>query len=198
MSTRKNRFARLRSQLALLGGLTLLWTLLWGEFSWLNIITGALLGILVSVVFYLPAVALGDRLNPWRMLVFLTRLLFDIARGSIEVAALALAPHYIASNAILAIHLRTRSDLISTAVAVSTSIVPGSLVVDIDRVDSTLYLHVLNVTTMQEAEQFRRSVLATERRIVLAVGSREDVERMRRVSTEEERAGANREWEETE
>lgn len=179
MTSTKDRLSRSVSQLPLFFGLVLLWMLLWGNFSWLNVITGSIFAAVVSIVFYLPAVQLSGRLNIWRLAIYFCRLLFDIVRASIEVASLALAPRYTASNAIEAINLRTRSDLILTWVAVSTSIVPGSIVVDIDRVHSTLYLHVLNVKSIDEIERFKESVLDTERRIVLAIGSKEDVERLR-------------------
>ena len=84
-------------------------------------------------------------------------------------------------------HLRTRSDFVLTLTGVSTSIVPGAIVVDVDRVRSTLYLHVLNVRTTEQLDRFRLGVLAEERRIVMAIGSRQDVERLRRVSGEDRR-----------
>jgi multicomponent Na+:H+ antiporter subunit E len=179
VTTRRERLTGVLNQLPQFVGLVLLWMLLWGNFSWLNLLTGAVFATVVSAGFYLPAVQQSGRLNLWRLLIYFVRLLFDIVRASIEVAALALSPRYRASNAILAIELSTRSDLILTWTAVSTSIVPGSIVIDIDRVSSTLYLHVLNMHNAVETEKFRRSVLATERRIVLALGSREDVKRLR-------------------
>lgn len=185
MSTPKQRLATFANQVPLFLGLVLLWMLLWGSFSWLNLLTGTLLAAIVSVGFYLPAVELGLRLNPWFTLLYLIRLGFDIVRGSLQVAVLALSPRYTPSNAIVAVHLRTRSDFILTLTGVSTSIVPGAIVVDVDRVRSTLYLHVLNVTQPEQVERFRSGVLAEERRIVMALGSREDVERLRRVSGED-------------
>lgn len=178
MSTRRERFAGVMNQLPLLLGLVLLWMLLWGNFSWLNLVSGVILAVLVSLVFHLPAVQLSGRINLWRTVVFFVRLLIDIVRASVDVAVLAFSPRYRASNAILAIHLRTRSDLILTWTAVATSIVPGAIVVDVERVDSTLFLHVLNLKHPADIARFRRSVLATERRLVLAFGSREDVERL--------------------
>ena len=185
MSTPRQRLAALANQGPLFLGLVLLWMLLWGSFSWLNLLTGTLLAILISRGFYLPAVQLGLRLNLWFTFLYLTRLVFDIVRGSLQVAAVAFSPRYTPSNAIVAVHLRTRSDFILTLTGVSTSIVPGAIVVDVDRVQSTLYLHVLNVTRPEQVERFRNGVLAEERRIVMALGSREDVERLRRVSGED-------------
>ncbi|TFC11144.1 Na+/H+ antiporter subunit E [Cryobacterium algoritolerans] len=179
MSTPRERLAGAVNQSPLFLGLVALWMLLWGRFGWLELLTGALLAGLVSVIFYLPAVQLSGRLNPWHSARFFLRLLADIVRASVQVAALALSPRYRPGNAILAVGLNTRNDLILTWTAVATSIVPGSIVVDVDRVGSTLYLHVLNVHTAGQADRFRASVLETERRIVLAFGSREDVERIR-------------------
>ncbi|WBM81087.1 Na+/H+ antiporter subunit E [Cryobacterium breve] len=181
MSARAERRAALLNQLPLWLGLVLLWMLLWGSFSWLNLVTGALLASLVSIVFYLPAVQLSGRLDPARTVVFLLRLLGDIVRASVQVAWLALKPLRTTAgpqSAIIAVPLRTRSDLILTWTAVATSIVPGSIVIDTDRVSSTLYLHVLGVRTHAQIDLFRASVLATERRIVGAFGSREDLERL--------------------
>jgi multicomponent Na+:H+ antiporter subunit E len=185
----KDRIHGAVNQLPLFLGLVLLWALLWGKFSVLNLITGAVFAAIVSIVFYLPAVQLSGRVNLWRTLWLFAKLLWDIGRASVNVAWLALGPGYTATNAILAVHLRTRSDLILTWTAVATSIVPGSIVVDIERVDSTLYLHVINMHDTDETDTFRASVLATERRIVMAFGSREDVERVGRVQNEEERLG---------
>lgn len=187
MTTRRQRLAVALNQLPLFLGLVLLWMLLWGDFSWLTLVTGVFLAVVVSIGFYLPAVELGLRLNPWYALLYFSRLLLDIVRGSLQVAFLALAPGYSASNAIVAVHLRTRSDFILTMTGVSTSIVPGAIVVDVDRVRSTLYLHVLNVRTTEQLDRFRLGVLAEERRIVMAIGSRQDLERLHRVSGEDRR-----------
>ena len=186
MSARRERLAAAVNQLPLFLGLVLLWALLWGKFSWLNLLTGVFFAAVVSIVFYLPAVQLSGRLNLWRTVWLFGKLLFDIVRASIDVSWLALGPRYTPSNAIVAVHLRTRSDLILTWTAVATSIVPGSIVVDIERVDSTLYLHVINMPDLAATEKFRSRVLATERRIVLAFGSGEDVERVSRVRAEED------------
>jgi multicomponent Na+:H+ antiporter subunit E len=189
---RREQLAAFVNQLPLFLGLVLLWMLLWGRFSWTNLVTGIVLAAIVSVGFYLPAVQMSGRLNLWRLAVYFVKLVWDIAHASIQVAALALLPRYRASNAIIAVHLRTRSDLILTWTAVSTSIVPGSIVVDIDRIESTLYLHVLDMADLAATDRFRQSVLATERRLVRALGSSEDVDRLRRINAEVDGADAER------
>lgn len=183
MTTGRERLRNFISQLPLLAGLVVLWMLLWGKFTWLNLLTGSLLALVVSVVFYLPAVQLSGRMNPWYTFTFLARLLGDIARASTEVALLTLRPRLRLTNAIISLPLRTRSDLILTWTAVASSIVPGSIVVDIDRANSTLYLHVLNMKSIEQTDRFRESVMHTEQRIVATFGSREDRERVRRLQS---------------
>ena len=184
MTTPRERLANIINQIPPLVALVVLWMLLWGEFSWLNVLVGLVVGIIVTVAFYLVPVQLSGRLHPWHTATFFTRLLVDIVRASVEVAWLAVKPRLVTTNAILAIPLRTRSDLILTWTAVATSIVPGSIVIDIDRENSTMFLHVLNMHSARDIERFRRQVLDTERRIVRAFGSQEDVERMRGVLPE--------------
>lgn len=185
--TFRQRAIVLLNELPLFLGLVFLWAALWGEFTWLSLLTGTVVAALVSVGFYLPTVKLSGRINVFWLLVFGARLLVDIARASIEVALLALSPRYRPSNAIVAVQLRSRSDLILTWTAVSTSIVPGSLVVDVDRAHSILYLHVLNTANKDAADRFKLTVLDTERRLLLALGSRDDADRVRR----EANAGAH-------
>ena len=191
MTTPRERRGAVGNQIPPLIALVVLWMLLWGEFSWLNLLVGLLVGIVVTVAFYLVPVQLSGRLHPLHTVVFFVRLLLDIVRASIDVSWLAVKPRLVTSNAILAIQLRTRSDLILTWTAVATSIVPGSIVIDIDRESSILFLHVLNMQSARDIERFRRRVLDTERRIVRGFGSREDVERMRGVRPASRRKGTS-------
>ncbi|TFC81850.1 Na+/H+ antiporter subunit E [Cryobacterium sp. TMS1-20-1] len=188
MTTPRERRGAVGNQIPPLIALIVLWMLLWGEFSWLNLLVALVVGIVVTVAFYLVPVQLSGRLHPLHTVVFFVRLILDIVRASIDVSWLAVKPRLVTSNAILEIRLRTRSDLILTWTAVATSIVPGSIVVDIDRESSILYLHVLNMQSARDIESFRRRVLDTERRIVRGFGSSEDVERMRGVRPADRRA----------
>ena len=64
----------------------------------------------------------------------------------------------------------------ATALGHVLTLIPGSFVVEIDRTTSTLYLHVLDINTVQEAEDFRHEVRAIEARIIRMMGSREELE----------------------
>jgi multicomponent Na+:H+ antiporter subunit E len=180
-SPRRSRMlrARIASGVMPFLGLVLLWMLLWGQFTWLALISGVLLALLVSVLFYLPAVRLSGRLNIGRAVLFALRLLGDIVVASLQIAWTALNPRYRPSNAVIAVQLRTRSDLVMTFTAEAISVVPGSIVLDIDRDTSTLYLHALNVKSVDDVPALKAAVLATERRLILAAGSADDLARLK-------------------
>lgn len=178
MDQRTPRRAGVVGQVVMVAGLVIVWMLLWGQFTWLSLVTGVLLAIGTGLVFYLPPVDVGTRVNLWYAFLFFVRLVLDIVRASVVVAWTVLKPRYTARNAIAAVRLRTRSDLILTFTAEAISVVPGSIVVDVDRAESVLYVHILDVDTEDDVEGFVRSVLDTERRVVLAVGTRADVQRV--------------------
>ncbi|MGV2900456.1 Na+/H+ antiporter subunit E, partial [Microbacterium sp. AGC62] len=66
--------------------------------------------------------------------------------------------------------LRYADDLVMTHVAVVSSLVPGSLVVETDRDRRILYLHVIGVRNRADVEKQRAGVLRWERRVVRALG----------------------------
>jgi len=174
---REVRF-RIWQQLPLLIGLVLVWMLLWGQFTLLSFLTGLAIALVVPIVFYLPPVELSGRINLWRALVFAVTFAIEAAAGSVVVAAVAFGKK-VRHNAVIAVPLRTRSDFILTATATAVSLVPGSHILEIDRENATLYVHFLNTPTLESVEKARRSVYSLERRIVLAIGSRADVEAIR-------------------
>ncbi len=177
--TRRETGRAIWQQLPLIAGLVVLWMLLWGTISWLSAVTGILVAILVTRVFYLPPVDLSGRFNVFWAAVFLARFLLDLIVGSLQVAAQAFRPRGVTSNAVIAVPLTTRSDVILTLTGIVVSLIPGSIVLEADRHASILYLHILNTDTVEEVERQRAKVFDIERGLVRMLGSREDMERMR-------------------
>lgn len=170
---------RLWQQLPLLIALVVLWMVLWGQFTALSLVTGVIVAIVVTRVFYLPPVELSGRINPWYLLVFLSHFFLDVAVASFQVAFQAVWPKPVPHSSVIGIQLCTRSDLIMTLDAIAMSLVPGSLVVEADRERSTLYLHTFATESLEDVEAMRRKVLVVEARIVRAIGSKADLERIR-------------------
>lgn len=175
---RLERGAVFWQQLPLLVALVVLWMLLWGTISWFSVLSGIVVSLVVVRVFYLPPVELSGRVNVLWLAVFLGKFLLDLVRASFQVAAQAFDPRGIRGNAVVAVQLHTRSDFIITITAIVVSLVPGSLVVEIDRERSILYLHALGTRDEAGVEKVRAKVLRAERDAVRALGSRPDLRRL--------------------
>ncbi|MEU1971774.1 Na+/H+ antiporter subunit E [Microbacterium sp. NPDC019599] len=158
--------------------LVALWMLLWGQFTVVSAVTGIAAAILVTRVFRLPPVELSGRVNLWWGLVFVLEFFVALVLGSLTVAWQVLDFRRQPGAAIIAVHLRIDDDLIMTHTAVTASLIPGSLIIDADRDRRILYLHVIGVRDDRDVERQRASVLHWEERIVRAVGSRKQVERV--------------------
>lgn len=165
-------------RIPLLVALVLLWMALWGEITLLSGLSGLVVALVVTRLFYLPPVELSGRFNVGWFLMFLARLAGELVVASVVVAAQAFAPRRITTNAVIAVKLRTSSDFIMTMTATAASLVPGSIVVEIDRDTATLYLHVLGAADESAISKARAAVLTTERSLVRAIGSRDDLEKV--------------------
>ncbi|MGW9627274.1 Na+/H+ antiporter subunit E [Microbacterium sp. NPDC055521] len=160
-------------QLPFMVWLVVLWVLLWQQLTPLAVVTGILVAIFVTRVFRLPTVELVGRVNIWHSLVFIARFLGAVVMGAISVTVQVFDFRRQPGAAIIAIPLRYADDILTTHVAVTASLIPGSLVVESDRDRRILYLHVIGVRTRDDVDRFREGVLRWERRIVRAVGTPE-------------------------
>ena len=166
---------RLRSQLPLLVSLVLVWNLLWGTWSWANLISGTVVALAVTWLLPLPSVTGGTRVHPAAVLGYLGHFAVDLATSSAQVAWQAIRPSGLGHGAIISVQLRTDSDLLLTMITESLCLVPGSIVIDLDRERRTVALHLLSVRDLAAVEAQRAEVLATEDRVVRAFGSAADI-----------------------
>ncbi len=166
---------QLRHQLPLLVWLVLVWMLLWGTWSWANLISGTVLALAATVLLPLPPVVGGTRLHPLGLLVFLGHFIVDLVVSAAQVAWQTVRPGGIQQSAILRVQMRTDSDLLLTIVSESLTLVPGSLVIDMDRQERILTMHILHVRDLADVERRRAAVLAEEERVVRAFGSPDEI-----------------------
>jgi multicomponent Na+:H+ antiporter subunit E len=166
---------RLRHQLPQLVWLVLVWILLWGTWSWANLIAGVAVATGVMLLLPLPAVVGGSRLRPLPLVRFVGHFLADLVVSGAQVAWRALGPSGVTQGAIVRVQLRTDSDLLLTVLAETISLVPGSLVLDVDREHRLMAVHLLHVDDLADVEGQKADVLATEDRIVRAFGTTEAV-----------------------
>jgi multicomponent Na+:H+ antiporter subunit E len=166
---------RLRDQVPLLVALVLVWNLLWGTWSWANLLSGTVVALAVTWLLPLPPVSDGGGFHPAAVLRYLARFGLDLVTSGAQVAWDALRPRGPAHAAIITVPLRTDSDLLLTMISASLCLVPGSIVIDLDRESRTIALHLLSVRDRDAMEAQRAEVLATEERVVRAFGSAADI-----------------------
>jgi multicomponent Na+:H+ antiporter subunit E len=163
------------SQWPILLGLTLTWGALWQDFSPGVLLAGVLYSTLILWFYRLPRVHFSDRFNPWYAFVFTVRFLGHVVAASVSVARDAIVKGPKIVNSVVAVKLRSHDDLIVTLTGHALALVPGSLVIDVDRPSSTLFLHVLDAEDAESVEGFRNEALATEASIIRAIGTRADL-----------------------
>ncbi|MCG5452505.1 MULTISPECIES: Na+/H+ antiporter subunit E [Micromonospora] len=174
----RGRLGRWRDQAVALGWLVLVWNLLWGDINWANLVGGLLVGAAVLVFFPLPEVSFGGRLRPLALLVFAGRFAVELVSASLHVARIAVQPGYRPRGAVISVRLRVSTDLNLALTAEAVSLVPGTLILEVDRDSGTLYLHVLDTHGPGDLDVARARTLAVERRIVRAVGSTSELRRL--------------------
>lgn len=177
-------------QLPFMLWLVLLWLLLWHQFTLLAVVSGIVMAVFVTRVFRLPTVELLGRINLWHSLVFIVRFIGAVVMGAVNVTIQVFDFRRQPGAAIVEVPLRYADDIVTTHVAVTASLIPGSLVVESDRDRRILYLHVIGVCDRDDVDRFRAEVLRWERRIVRAVGTPEQYAALTRDEEQERRASA--------
>lgn len=155
-----------------------LWVLLWGDLSWANVLSGAALGALVALAFPLLPVETKTTVRPLPTLRLLRRFISDLTLASFQVALTAFRPGRTPDGGLVSVQLRTNSDLFIATTSGLSSMVPGTLVIDLDRPRRVLRLHVLDLERSGGADTVRKDTLALEERLLRAFASRSELVRL--------------------
>ncbi|MEH3032644.1 MAG: Na+/H+ antiporter subunit E [Aeromicrobium erythreum] len=159
-------------------GLTVVWLLLWGAVTPWLVIGGVLASLLALAVFPFPRTGWRWTVRPWPFVVLVAVFAFDLVRASVQVAWLAVRPASPPPSAVVRVHLScSSSELLMTLTGELVSLVPGSLLIELDDAAGDLVLHVLDARSPERVERARSAVLAQERRLVRAIARRDDLER---------------------
>ncbi len=165
----------LRQELPLLVWLVVVWGALWQDFSAGNLLFGALISVVVARVFYLPPVELGGRFSIARAVPFAAVFVAKVAAASFQVLYLAVRQGPRVISAVVAVPLRSHSDLLVTATGHVISLIPGSLGVVVHRATSTLYIHGINVRSAADAAGLRQEVRRIEAGLIRIMGSDDEL-----------------------
>ncbi|MFA4928096.1 MAG: Na+/H+ antiporter subunit E [Patulibacter sp.] len=147
------------------------WLLLWGRVTPGLIASGVVIAGLAMSLFPMPALEIRGRPRPLFVIAFFARFVYDVVVASVHVAWMAVRPGPEPPCAVIGVDLHTKSDLMLTLVGEVLSLVPGSLVVEVDRASTILYLHVIGVEGPEDVERERSRAAAVEARMIRAFGS---------------------------
>ena len=172
-------------RLPLLVWLVLVWGALWQDFSAGNLLFGALITLAVAQAFYLPPIELSGRFNLLSGVLFMLWFTQQVMIASFQVLYWAIVKGPRIRNAVIAVPLRSPSDLLMTAVGHVLSLIPGSLVVEVDRGSATLYVHAMNAPTPESVVKIRQGIQDIEARLIQVMGTKEEL-----AAVNAEKAGA--------
>ncbi|WP_017569446.1 Na+/H+ antiporter subunit E [Nocardiopsis halotolerans] len=181
LASLRRRLGKVQIPVAL--GMTLVWMLLFEGFrlrpeSLGLLVLGFLVSVLIMLLFPLPPIYPGFRFRPVYLVRMVLYVLARMAVASFQVTKWTFRPTRV-SNAVVGVPLRTDSDLMLVCVSIASSIIPGSVVVEVARPGPVLYVHLLGTGDERAVEEGRRDVWRLEERIVRALGTREDIAALR-------------------
>lgn len=152
--------------------LVLTWVLLWGTFSWANLLSGLLLAVVVLWLFPLPQVAGSGRVRPLGLIRFVAHVIADLVVSSLQVAWQSVRPGPPVRSAVVEVALETESEFIMAVIVETLSLVPGSVVVESRPAERLIYAHVLGADDEAGLAEFRRRVATVEADLMAVVGHR--------------------------
>lgn len=125
--------------------LAFVWVALTGHLNYVNVVFGFALGF-----FILWLISIRDRSNRKKyfyrvpkILEFLLYFLFDTIKANLQVAYDVITPNYYAKPGIVAYPMEAESDFEITMLANVIALSPGTLVIDVDKVNKLIYIHVM-------------------------------------------------------
>ena len=157
-----------RTQWPMMIWLTVVWVALWGNLSAANVLAGLGVALLLKLLLPLPPLPRSGRVDPRALAVLLARFVRDLLLASAQIAWQALRPGHAPGVAVVAVQLRTDSEALMTLIAEMVSLVPGSIVLDLDPQQRSMHLHVLGVEDLDGVEEVRERTRALEDRVLAA------------------------------
>ncbi|GAA4866970.1 Na+/H+ antiporter subunit E [Actinomycetospora straminea] len=153
--------------------LVLVWVLLWGTFSWANVLGGLVVALVVLTVFPLPPAPGRGWLRPLATLRTVGRFVVDLVVSSLQVAwqsLQALRPGEPIHSSVVAVRLASSSEFVMAMVVELLTLVPGSVVIEARPEERTIWAHVLGADDDAAVAAFREQVARLEADVVAALG----------------------------
>lgn len=166
MSRLLNRDNVLR--LGVLSWLTAVWIALWGDLSPANALAGVVVALIVLFALPLPLVPVGGRFHPLSFLELIAASIYYTLESSLQVAWFAIRPSGPPVSGVLRVSLGIQSDLVLVICIDLLNLIPGTLVLEVDRQRCVVYVHVLDVGSDEAVAKFYRTTRRLEHLLINA------------------------------
>ncbi|MBF6193313.1 Na+/H+ antiporter subunit E [Nocardia implantans] len=166
--TGRSRKRDLTVRIGILMWLTVVWVALWGDLSTANVLGGLAVAALIMVALPLPRVPVSGRLNPLPLPELILASAYYALESSLQVAWLAIRPAPPPVSGVLRVYSATRSDLVLVLWTDLLNLIPGTMVLEIDRRRCVVYVHVLDVGSDAAVAAFFRTTRRLERLLIEA------------------------------
>ncbi|GFG52759.1 Na+/H+ antiporter subunit E [Mycolicibacterium agri] len=148
--------------------LMLVWVLLWGTASAANFIGGLAVAVLITVLLPLPVVPVEGRVHPLSLVKLILVVAYQLVLSSAQMAWLAIRPGPPPLTAVLRARVSIKSDLVLALAVNIITLIPGSIVLEIDQERRLIYVHVIDVGSDEAVAAFYDHVAQIERLLIAA------------------------------
>ncbi len=149
----------------------LAWATMTGQFTFVNLATGFVLGYLL--LWLLPpgeSRSVGYTWKTYRAVLFVLFFLKELIVANLRVAQLVLSPTGNLRPGIVAVPLSVKTDVQVTTLSTLITLTPGTLSLDVSEDRKTLYVHAIHIDD-DDGESLRESIKEGFERRVLEVFS---------------------------
>ncbi|WP_433600980.1 Na+/H+ antiporter subunit E [Nocardia sp. CA-135953] len=153
-------------RIGVLWWLTAVWLTLWGDLTVGNLLAGLVVGALIMLTLPLPRVPVSGRLHPLSLIELIVVSSYYALESSLQVAWFAIRPAPPPVSGVLRVNLSVRSDLVLVLCADVLNLIPGTMVLEIDRQRCVFYVHVLDVSSEKAVDTFYRITRRLERLLI--------------------------------
>ena len=147
--------------------LTLVWLTVFSSIAPLTILSGILLAVAVQLALPMPRTSDVWHLRPGYLTALILRFMWDLVLAGLQVSGLVLSGRK-HKDGIVECALQSDSPVYATIVAAMSSMVPGTVVLEVEPQKRGMYLHCLDLAKQGWAPGGRRTVAEQEKRVLLA------------------------------
>ncbi|WP_442941895.1 Na+/H+ antiporter subunit E [Nocardia sp. NBC_00416] len=142
--------------------LAVVWVALWGRISIANVLAGLAVGAAIMVTLPLPRIPVSGQLRLLPLVKLVGVSIYYALESSLQVAWFALRPGPPPVSGVLRVRFAFRSDLVLVLCTNLLNLIPGTMVLEIDRQQCVVYVHVIDISSEKAVAKFYKTIRVVE------------------------------------